>query len=212
MTSATSTVRAALNVDRNQRPGHRGLRSPAPDPRRDPAAHRARSGSNLDRPDFALNPTNCEPLSVDATVERRRRRKRRPERPLPGRQLRRPRPSNPKLFFRLTGSTKRGQDPSLLTTIKTGTNEANFETAQVDPAPLGADRQAHIVGVCTRVQFAANRAPRPPASALPGPRPRCSTSPWKARSTSAPPPTTCPTSSPTYGARSTSSWWAEPTR
>ena len=48
---------------------------------------------NLDRPDFTLNPTNCDPFAVDARDRRRPGRRGRPQPPLPGRQLRRPRPS-----------------------------------------------------------------------------------------------------------------------
>ncbi len=46
---------------------------------------------NLDRPDFTLNPTNCDPFTVDTTVVRRRRRRVDHLEPLPGRQLRQPR-------------------------------------------------------------------------------------------------------------------------
>ncbi len=50
------------------RPGDDGLRSAAADHRGDSAAGVDPSGSTLDRPNFALNPTNCEPFSVSATV------------------------------------------------------------------------------------------------------------------------------------------------
>ncbi len=45
---------------------------------------------DLDRPGFALNPTNCAPKSIDASVLGDRRRGRQPLEPLPGRELRRP--------------------------------------------------------------------------------------------------------------------------
>ena len=69
--------------------------------------------------------------------------------------------------------------------------------------------QAHISTICTRVQFAAGAgngasARRAQSTATSPPRPRCSTSRSKARSTCAPPTTTCPTWSSPCTAWSTS--------
>ena len=83
-------VRAAIFVDPATAQVTRGLR---PACRRSSAASRcgcARSDVDLDRPNFTLNPTNCDPFSVDSHDLRRRRGSRRPSEPLPGRQLRRP--------------------------------------------------------------------------------------------------------------------------
>ena len=45
---------------------------------------------NLDRPGFALNPTNCDPFAVECLDLRRRRSERNRDEPLPGGELRRP--------------------------------------------------------------------------------------------------------------------------
>ena len=113
---------------------------------------------NLDREGFALNPTNCDPFSVDATAtgdEGARANLSAPYQVANCRAL----GFEPKISFRLTGSTKRAHDPALLTTIKTGKNEANFKTARVILPSTELIDQAHIFGVCTRVQFAANQCP-----------------------------------------------------
>jgi hypothetical protein len=113
---------------------------------------------DLDRGGFALNPTNCNPFSIDATAtgdEGARADLSAPYQVANCRAL----GFEPKLFFRLTGSTKRAHDPALLATIKTGKNEANFKTAQVILPTSELIDQAHIFGVCTRVQFAADQCP-----------------------------------------------------
>jgi hypothetical protein len=113
---------------------------------------------NLDRPGFALNPTNCKPLTVDASVL--------------GDQGAIATLSNhfqvancgtlpfgPKLELRLTGSTRRSGNPALHATVKARPGEANISSAVVTLPHTEFLDNAHIKSPCTRVQFAANACP-----------------------------------------------------
>ena len=113
----------------------------------------------LNRPDFTLNPTNCDPLAItgtDLTV------------------LGQSAPLNqrfqvggcgalkfaPKLELSLKGGTKRNKNPALkaVLTYPQG-NYANIASAQVTLPHSEFLDQAHIQTVCTRVQFAAKACP-----------------------------------------------------
>ena len=113
---------------------------------------------SLDRPEFALNPTHCAPLSVLADIE--------------GDQgtmaalsshyqvancgtL----PFGPKLGLRLSGSTKRSGNPALQATVTARAGEANISSAVVTLPHTEFLDNAHIKSPCTRVQFAANACP-----------------------------------------------------
>jgi hypothetical protein len=113
---------------------------------------------NLDRPDFALNPTNCDPLSTDsvsfgseggsfnesgnfqaancANLSFR-----------------------PKLGMRLRGSTKRRGHPALRAVLRTTPGEANISRVAVTMPKNELLDNSHIGTICTRVQFAANACP-----------------------------------------------------
>jgi hypothetical protein len=112
---------------------------------------------NLNRENFVLNPTNCDPFSVNATAK--------------GDQgatatltsqyqvancatL----PFDPKLNLKLRGSSKRRGHPALrsVALFKRGANLAVATVAM--PKSLLLD-QAHIDTICTRVQFAADSCP-----------------------------------------------------
>jgi hypothetical protein len=118
---------------------------------------------NLDRPGFALNPTNCEPLSIQAQVS--------------GEEGALSEPSahfqvancanlgfEPKLSLRFSGARKRAGDPALTATLIPHEGDANFRSTRVIlPAAEQIDNE-HIGAPCTRVQFAASQCP--PSSLL----------------------------------------------
>jgi hypothetical protein len=116
----------------------------------------------IDRPHFTLNPTNCEPMAVGATV-----------RGLSGASAALAKPFQvggcgrlkfkPKLKLNLKGGTKRGDHPALKAVVTTnqgsGGNEANIAKAIVKLPHSAFLDQAHIRTICTRVQYAANQCP-----------------------------------------------------
>jgi len=114
---------------------------------------------NLDRKDFTLNPTNCNPFQVTGI--------------LTGDQGAKAEPSShfqvancdtlgyePKLTTVLTGGTKRGGHPALKATLtQDPSGEANSARAVVAlPHSEFLDNE-HIKTICTRVQFAAGNCP-----------------------------------------------------
>jgi hypothetical protein len=114
---------------------------------------------NLDRKDFTLNPTNCNPFKVTGI--------------LTGDQGAKAEPSShfqvancdtlgyePKLTTVLTGGTKRGGHPALKATLtQDPSGEANTAKAVVAlPHSEFLDNE-HIRTICTRVQFAADNCP-----------------------------------------------------
>ena len=115
---------------------------------------------NLDRPNFTLAPTSCEPKSVSATVLG-----------ISGqsatvadrfqvggcRALR----FKPGLSLKLKGATKRGGHPALraVVTYPKGAY-ANIARASVALPHSEFLAQAHIRTICTRVQFAADACPK----------------------------------------------------
>ncbi len=113
---------------------------------------------NLDRPNFTLNPTNCESFSIGATVS--------------GNQgavsnLREHfQASNcgtlafePKLAFRFAGGTKRTQNPALTATLTAKPGESGIASTAVTLPHSELIDNAHIKSPCTRVQFAAETCP-----------------------------------------------------
>jgi len=113
---------------------------------------------DLNRSGFALNPTNCDPFSVQATVLGDEGASDVPSAPF---QV-----SNcadlsfaPRFEIRTKGSTKRTGNPSLTTTITTAAGEANFSSARVVLPHSQFIDNAHIGTPCTRVQFAAGACP-----------------------------------------------------
>jgi hypothetical protein len=113
---------------------------------------------DLNRQGFALNPTNCDPFSVDATVS--------------GDEGGAARASShfqaancaglafdPKLNIRLRGSPKRRGHPALRAVLKTKPGEANLSKVTVVMPKNELLDNSHIGTVCTRVQFAADACP-----------------------------------------------------
>jgi hypothetical protein len=113
---------------------------------------------SLDRPNFTLNPTNCNPFAVGAEAF--------------GGQGAVANPSNhfqvancdnldfgPRLSLQLRGSTKRRGHPALRAVYTSSPGEANLaRTVVVMPKNELLDN-SHIGNVCSRVQFAANACP-----------------------------------------------------
>ncbi|HSS43062.1 MAG TPA: hypothetical protein VLK37_11015 [Solirubrobacterales bacterium] len=114
----------------------------------------------LDRPDFTLNPTNCEPMSVQATLTS-----------TDGATANagshfqvgdcKALGFKPKLKLSLKGGTKRSDNPSLraVLTYPKG-NYANIARAAVSLPRSEFLAQEHIRTICTRVQFAADQCPK----------------------------------------------------
>jgi hypothetical protein len=112
----------------------------------------------LNRPSFALNPTNCDPLSTDAQVS--------------GSELGLSSPSahfqaanctllpfEPKLSLTLSGGVKRRGHPAIKAVLTAQQGEANLKSTSVAlPAGELLDN-SHIGTICTRPQFAANTCP-----------------------------------------------------
>jgi hypothetical protein len=113
---------------------------------------------DFDRSGFTLNPTNCDPFSVDGQVI--------------GNQGGVAEPVahfqaanctdlgfGPKLGLKLNGSTKRRGHPALRAVVRAGAGEANIaRTVVTMPKSLLLDN-SHIGTVCTKVQFASDACP-----------------------------------------------------
>ncbi len=112
----------------------------------------------LNRPNFTLNPTNCDPLAVSSTVSGAEGGS-----ASVGDHFQ---VSNcaslgfgPKLRLRLTGGMKRRGHPAIHATFTTGSGEANSKAISVTLPKGELLDNAHITTVCTRVQFAAASCP-----------------------------------------------------
>jgi hypothetical protein len=111
------------------------------------------------RPDFTLNPTNCEPMSVGGEA-------------LSLANLIAPLADRfqvggcrgldfaPKLSLRLFGGTKRAKHPRLRAVLQAKGGEANIARAAVALPRSEFLENAHIKTICTRVQFRANACPK----------------------------------------------------
>ncbi len=113
---------------------------------------------NLDRPGWAMNPTNCTPTSVDVQVR--------------GSAGSVSNLSNrfqvgscsslgfqPKLALSLKGPTHRSAFPRLRAVLTPRPGDANIGRAQVTLPKTQFLEQSHIRTVCTRVQYAASACP-----------------------------------------------------
>jgi hypothetical protein len=114
---------------------------------------------SLDRPGFAINPTNCDPFSVQGSFS--------------GDEGAIANLSSyfqvancaslrfaPKLSLRLTGGVKRLGHPVIHAMLRMGSGEANVRRVTVT-LPKGEQLDnAHINAPCTRVQYDANACPR----------------------------------------------------
>jgi hypothetical protein len=112
----------------------------------------------VDRPNFTLNPTDCEPLATQATLQGT------------GSAAAVASPyqaSNcaalgfkPKLVISMKGKTKRTGNPAVSAVMTPRAGDANIEGATVLLPPTMFIDNAHINNPCTRVQFAAEACPK----------------------------------------------------
>jgi hypothetical protein len=120
----------------------------------------------VDRPDFMVNPTSCDPMQVtsqlggaggdpfqsadDSTATSSQR-----YQVLNCSVL----GFKPRLSVRLLGSVKHGGYPSLRAVYRPRPGDANLSAVSVTLPPSSFLAQEHIVAVCTRVQFNAGQCP-----------------------------------------------------
>ncbi len=115
---------------------------------------------SIDRPHFTLNPTNCEPMSIDATVRSTESQSANLHARFQAGECA-ALGFRPKLALSLKGPTKRAKHPALkaVLTYPPKGNYANIARAQVTLPHSEFLDQSHIGTVCTRVQFAAGACP-----------------------------------------------------
>lgn len=114
---------------------------------------------DIDRPNFTINPTSCEPMAVTSKVTSAQG------------AVATPRSRyqvgscgslgfKPKLFLRLFGKTNRNGHPALRAVLQARPGDANIARTVVALPHSEFLEQAHIRTICTRVQFAADACPR----------------------------------------------------
>ncbi len=122
---------------------------------------------NLDRKNFALNPTNCSAMQLAGAL---RGGGANPLDPAAFSTVPVSAPFKvngcenldfkPKLFMRVFGGTRRAKSPKLRAVLVARDGDANIGRASVKlPKPLILE-QASLANVCTRVQFAAHDCPK----------------------------------------------------
>jgi hypothetical protein len=121
----------------------------------------------VDRPEFTLNPTSCNPFATDADIWGGGSQLFSTADDSPVGRSARFQASNcsrlglkPHLSFKLNGGTKRGDNPALRAVLRPRRGDANLEGTVVRLPRSAFLDQAHIRTICTRVQFAADRCPK----------------------------------------------------
>ncbi|HXR61392.1 MAG TPA: hypothetical protein VN732_08705, partial [Solirubrobacterales bacterium] len=114
---------------------------------------------SLDRREFTLNPTNCDPKQIGGTVtslagEVAGVRTRFQVGGCKGLDF------GPKLSLRLSGPTHRSAHPRLRAVLRARGGEANIGRATVTLPKTEFLENAHIRTICTRVQYAADSCPK----------------------------------------------------
>jgi hypothetical protein len=112
----------------------------------------------VDRKRFALAPTNCKAMSVDANVASVQGAVAHPSDRFQVGECAALR-FVPKLTLKLKGPTGRAGYPQLTATLRTKRNESNIRKVSVALPHSEFLAQEHINTVCTRVQFAADTCP-----------------------------------------------------
>jgi hypothetical protein len=120
----------------------------------------------VDRPNFTLNPTSCDPSTVHGTLFGAYLNVFDPADDVPAPLLTRYQAADcqslgykPGLALHLKGGTRRGGHPGLLATYKARPGDANTKGIVVRLPRSAFLDQAHIRTICTRVQFAAKSCP-----------------------------------------------------
>jgi hypothetical protein len=121
----------------------------------------------VDRSDFIINPTSCDPSSTKATLFGGFLDVFSPADDVPVDLSSRYQAANclslgfkPKLSLKLNGGTKRGDHPGLKAVLNARPGDANIGKAVVTLPKSAFLDQAHIRTICTRVQFAAKACPK----------------------------------------------------
>jgi hypothetical protein len=121
----------------------------------------------IDRPGFTLNPTGCEPKSVNATLFGSAADLFSPADDVPANLSSYFQASNcanlafkPKLGLQLKGATKRGGHSAATATLTPHKNNANIKAVTTLLPHSQFIDQDHINNPCTRAQFAANACPK----------------------------------------------------
>ncbi len=114
----------------------------------------------LDRPDFTLNGTNCDPLSFEgaltSTIGQSAPLMQRFQLGECSRLA-----FKPKMTLRLKGGTRRAKNPKLIATVYSqGIGVANLHSVSVRLPRSAFLDQSHIRTICTRVQWAADACPK----------------------------------------------------
>jgi hypothetical protein len=115
-------------------------------------------GVQIDRNQFTLNPTNCEPMAIGAVLTSAAAQ-------LTSLSQRfqvggcNALGFKPRLALKLKGSTKRGGHPALTAVLKARAGDANIARAQVTLPRSEFLDQGHLNNICTRVQFKAGGCP-----------------------------------------------------
>jgi hypothetical protein len=113
---------------------------------------------NLDRPGFALNPTNCDPFLVEAIITGSEGSTGTRDSDYQVANCARL-PYAPKLSLKLTGGLKRRGHPAIHAVLATGAGEANTRVTAVTLPKGQLLDNAHIGTICTKVQFNAENCP-----------------------------------------------------
>jgi hypothetical protein len=120
----------------------------------------------VDRPEFVLNPTSCDPTSTASTVLGSGLDFASPADDQPVTVTTRFQAANcanlpfePKLDLSVSGQMKRAKNPKFKAVLTMNPGEANIEKAQVTLPSSEFLDNAHIGTICTRVQYAAERCP-----------------------------------------------------
>jgi hypothetical protein len=113
----------------------------------------------LDRPNFTLNPTSCDPSSVGATLLTSSGTMAALASHFQVGECRRL-AFKPKLALRLSGPTHRSAHPAMKATLTMPARGANVRNAAIVLPKTELLESAHIRGVCARAEYAANQCPR----------------------------------------------------
>jgi hypothetical protein len=113
---------------------------------------------HVNRPNFTLNPTNCDRFSLDGTLFSSEGKSHASSTPFQAADCA-SLGFKPKLTTRLFGGTKRGAHPKFRGFFRGRAGDANVSGAVVTLPRSEFLDQSHIRTVCTRVQFAADACP-----------------------------------------------------
>lgn len=112
----------------------------------------------LNRSNFTLNPTNCDPFSVSSTILGDEGGVAHPSTHFQAANCNELAYS-PNLSLKLTGGIKRLGHPAVHATFTQNANEANNGVVQVTLPPNEILDNAHLGNICTRPDFAADKCP-----------------------------------------------------